>query len=43
MNDIMDWTGQKTYGEVKKTAEDWDIWRLVVANLRFEVGRCMYE
>jgi hypothetical protein len=39
MNDIMDWTGQKKYVEVKRAAEDRDRWKLMVVNLRFKEDR----
>jgi len=33
MDDIMDWTGLKTYENVKRTAEDRNRWKTIVVNL----------
>ena len=33
MNDVIEWTGLKTYENVKRTAEDRDKWRAIVVNL----------
>jgi len=33
MNDVIEWTGLKTYGKIKRTAEDRDKWRAIVVNL----------
>ena len=33
MNDVIEWTGVKTYENVKRTAEDRDKWRAIVVNL----------
>jgi len=32
MNDVIKWTGLKTYENVKRTAEDRDIWRKIIVN-----------
>jgi len=33
MNDVIEWTGLKTYENVKRTAEDRDKWRAIVVKL----------
>jgi len=33
MNDVIEWTGLKTYENLKRTAEDRDKWRAIVVNL----------
>ena len=38
MDDIKEWSDQKTYAEVKRKAEDRDVWRVMIANLRIEDG-----
>ena len=36
MNDIIDWTGIDTYGEIKRVAEDRNRWNTIVVNLLLE-------
>ena len=36
MNDIIDWTGIDTYGEIKRVAEDRNRWKTIVVNLLLE-------
>jgi len=33
MDDVIEWTGLKTYENVKRPAEDRDKWRAIVVNL----------
>ena len=39
IQDLLNWTGMKTYGELKRIAEERDKWRLMVVNLRNEDDR----
>ena len=36
MNDIIDWTGIHTSGEIKRVAEDRNRWKTIVVNLLLE-------
>ena len=36
MKDIQEWTGLKSYGLVKRAAEERERWKLIVVNLRIE-------
>jgi len=36
MNDIIDWTGTDTYGEIKRVAEDRSRWKTIVVNFILE-------
>ena len=36
--DMKEWCHSKNYGEVKRKAENKEIWRSMVSNLRFEAG-----
>ena len=33
MNDIIEWTGIDTYGEIKRVAEDRNRWKTIVLNI----------
>ena len=39
MNDIIDWTGIGTYGEIKRVAKDRNRWKTIVVNLLLEDDR----
>ena len=43
MNDIIDWTGIHTYGEIKMVAEDRNRWKTIVVNLLLQDDRRMNE
>ena len=36
VQDVLEWTGKKTYGELKRAADDRDRWKLMVVHLRIE-------
>src|SRR5688572_11601011 len=36
IQDMLKWTGRKTYEELKRATEDRDRWKLMVVNLRME-------
>ena len=38
LDDIMEWSDQKSYAEVKQKTEDRGAWRVMIANLRIEDG-----
>ena len=39
MNDVTEWAKSKTYGEVKRKAEEKDKWRLMVSTFVYEVDK----
>ena len=39
LSDILDWTKLRNYEQVKRTAEDRDIWRYMTVDLLLEDGR----
>ena len=39
MEDVIDWRGLETYGEVKREAEQKESWRLMVSTFSYEVDK----